>query len=92
MIGYAYVECLLYDVQSLKGKRSIIKQVTNQITKKFNVSMTEIDFHDTWQRSAFGIAVVSTDKVMAERVLQQAVETIDSRTDLDTTIIEYEWL
>ncbi|GAA0461594.1 DUF503 domain-containing protein [Alkalibacillus silvisoli] len=92
MIGYVYIECFLYDVHSLKEKRSIIKQVTNQVTKKFNVSMTEIEYHDTWQRAAFGVAVVSREKVKAEQILQQAVRLIDSSTDLDTTIIEYEWL
>ncbi|MGP4072205.1 DUF503 domain-containing protein [Piscibacillus sp. B03] len=92
MIGYVYVECMLYDVHSLKGKRSIIKQTIHQVHNKFNVSMTEIDFHDLWQRCAFGIAVVAKEKIMAEKTLQEVVRVIDNRTDLEVTIVDYEWL
>ncbi|TFB23170.1 DUF503 family protein [Filobacillus milosensis] len=92
MIGYVHVECMLYDVHSLKQKRSIIKQVIHQSRNKFNISISEIDYHDLWQRCAFGIAVVSVDKVMAEKTLQEVVRTIDQRTDLEVTVVDYEWL
>ncbi|SEP58499.1 DUF503 domain-containing protein [Piscibacillus halophilus] len=92
MIGYVYVECMLYDVHSLKEKRSIIKQTIHQTQHKFNISITEMDFHDLWQRCAFGIAAVAKEKVMAEKTLQEVVRTIDQRTDLEVTIVEYEWL
>ncbi|WP_027963232.1 DUF503 domain-containing protein [Halalkalibacillus halophilus] len=92
MIGYVYVECMIYDVHSLKAKRSVIKQTLNQVQQKFNISMTEIDFHDLWQRTAFGLAVVAVNQSMAEKTLQRAVDLIDSRTDLEVTIVEYEWL
>ncbi|MFD2638317.1 DUF503 domain-containing protein [Piscibacillus salipiscarius] len=92
MIGYVYVECMLYDAHSLKGKRSIIKQIIHQTQNKYNVSITELDFHDLWQRTAFGIAVVAKEKVMAEKSLQEVIRSIERRTDLEVTIVEYEWL
>ncbi|MET3682180.1 uncharacterized protein YlxP (DUF503 family) [Alkalibacillus flavidus] len=92
MIGYAYVECMLYDVQSLKAKRSVIKQAMHQATKHLNVSITEIDYHDLWQRTAFEIACVSKDQVLAEQLLQDVISRIDSRSDLDITTVQYEWL
>nr|WP_279401226.1 DUF503 family protein [Piscibacillus salipiscarius] len=54
--------------------------------------MTELDFHDLWQRTAFGIAVVAKEKVMAEKSLQEVIRSIERRTDLEVTIVEYEWL
>ena len=92
MIGSVRVECMLYDVHSLKEKRSIIKQITHQIHKQFNISITEIDFHDLWQRCAFEMATVSVDQVMAEKILRQAVNLIDERSDLEVTIVNYEGL
>ncbi|PKR78664.1 DUF503 domain-containing protein [Halalkalibacillus sediminis] len=92
MIGYLYVECMIYDVQSLKSKRSVVKQTVHSIQNRYNVSITEIDYHDIWQRTAFGIATVSTQKVMAEKILQDVLAQIEGRTDLEVTIIEYEWL
>ncbi|GEL75834.1 DUF503 domain-containing protein [Tenuibacillus multivorans] len=92
MIGYVYVECMLYDVHSLKEKRSIIKQVIHQTRNRFNVSITEMDYQDLWQRCAFGIATVSSRQVINEKTLQEVVRWIDQRTDLEVTVIEYEWL
>ncbi|MGM8214513.1 DUF503 domain-containing protein [Bacillaceae bacterium W0354] len=92
MIGFANVECILYDVHSLKEKRSIIKQVLHSIRNRYNVSITELDYHDMWQRTAFGIAVVSVSKVNAEKMLQQVIQIIENRTDLEVTIVEFEWL
>ena len=92
MIGFVNIECLLYDVHSLKEKRSIIKQIIHSIRNRYNVSITELDYHDIWQRTAFGIAIVSVTKVNAEKVLQKVIRTIEQRTDLEVTIIEYEWL
>ncbi|NIK10832.1 DUF503 domain-containing protein [Alkalibacillus almallahensis] len=92
MIGYAYVECLIYDVQSLKAKRSIIKQTMHQASKNLNVSIAEIDYHDLWQRTAFEIACVAKNQVIAEQILQNAVNRIDERADLEITVIQYEWL
>ncbi len=92
MIGSATVECMIYDVHSLKEKRSIIKQITHQIHKQFNISITEIDYHDLWQRCAFEMATVSVDQVMAEKILRQAIRVIDERSDLEVTLVNFEWL
>ncbi|RPF55952.1 DUF503 domain-containing protein [Aquisalibacillus elongatus] len=92
MIGYAYVECMMYDVHSLKEKRSILKQLIHQTRKKFNVSITEVEYHDLWQRCAFGVAIVSNQKVIAEKTLQEVVRHMDMRTDLEVTVVDYEWL
>ncbi len=92
MIGYAYVECMLYDIHSLKDKRSIIKKALHLIRHRYNVSIAELDYHDLWRRTAFGIAVVSISKTKAERILQQVIHTIEGQTELEVTIVEYEWL
>ena len=58
--------------QSLKEKRKIVKSLKDRLHRQFNVSVSETDHHDLWQRAELSAAVVTTDKRHAEQVLQQA--------------------
>lgn len=92
MILYAEVECMLYEGNSLKEKRSVLKRIINKLHQSFNVSVTELGFHDMWQRTKLGIVIISTDYVHAEKVIQQALNTIDSFSELERTITNIERL
>ncbi|WP_152656357.1 DUF503 domain-containing protein [Oceanobacillus sp. CFH 90083] len=92
MILYAEVECMLYEGNSLKAKRSVLKRVIHRLRQSFNVSVTELGFHDMWQRTKLGIVIISTDYVHAEKVIQQALNTIDSFSELERTITNIERL
>ncbi len=45
--------------QSLKEKRAVLRPITEGMRAKFNVSVSEVDHADQWQRAAIGVAVVS---------------------------------
>lgn len=92
MIVYAEVECLLYEGQSLKDKRSILKRMTTRISQDFNVAIAELDYQDLWQRTKLGIVTVSNDTVRAEKVIQQVLNFIDSFPEIERTITEIERL
>ncbi len=62
--------------QSLKDKRMILRGVKDR-TKKFNVSVAEIEHHDLWQRATLAVVAVATDGVHAERELQAVVSEIE---------------
>jgi len=86
MIVYAEVECMLYEGQSLKEKRSIIKRINAKLRKSFNVSVAELDYLDLWQRTKFGIVTISNERVHAEQVIQSVLAVIDSFPELERTI------
>ncbi len=67
------VALLIPESHSLKDKRRVLMSLRSQITKKFNVSIAEIDHHDLWQKATFGIACVATEQRHANQVLDQAV-------------------
>ncbi|MBB6452880.1 hypothetical protein HNQ94_001326 [Salirhabdus euzebyi] len=92
MIGYLEVDCLLYNTHSLKDKRSVLKKTINRIQQSFNVSISELDYQDLWQRTCFGIAHVSSSKVQAERVLQEVLKQLDTSSELEISSHHYEWL
>jgi uncharacterized protein YlxP (DUF503 family) len=75
--------------QSLKDKRMILRGVKDR-TKKFNVSVAEVEHHDLWQRATLAVVTVATDGVHAERELQAVVSEIErhepgliTRTEID---------
>jgi uncharacterized protein len=91
MIGYLEVDCRIYDTHSLKDKRSVLKRIMNKLSKDYNVSVAEIDFQDLWQRTCLGIAYVSTNKVQAEKVLQNVLKALDSFVELEVANQHFEW-
>jgi uncharacterized protein YlxP (DUF503 family) len=62
--------------QSLKDKRMILRGVKDR-TKKFNVSVAEVDHHDLWQRATLAVVSVATDGAHAEKELQAVVNEIE---------------
>ncbi|SHN16700.1 DUF503 domain-containing protein [Gracilibacillus kekensis] len=90
MITYAEVEIFLYECHSLKEKRSILKRLKNRLTKDLNIALSELDFQDLWQRSKFGIVTVSESGEIGEHVIQQALQVIDSFTEVERTITNVE--
>ncbi|KJE30066.1 DUF503 domain-containing protein [Bacillus licheniformis] len=91
MIGFVECECIIYDASSLKEKRAVLKWIITRIRAKFNVSVSEIDYQDTWQRTSFGIAAVSSSRVQTEKELQRVLAFIDSFPEIERTITRTEW-
>ncbi|HEY4601597.1 MAG TPA: DUF503 domain-containing protein [Cerasibacillus sp.] len=90
MIIYAEVECLLYEGNSLKHKRSLLKKVMTKLKNEFNVAIAELDFHDLWQRTKLGIVTISNEKAHAEKVMQTVLQMIDTFPELERTLTEIE--
>ncbi len=69
VIGVLELDIRLFSPNSLKDKRSIIKRLISRIRNTFNVSVSEIGYQDLWQRALVGVALITTEKSFAQRVL-----------------------
>ena len=92
MILYAEVECMFYEGHSLKQKRSVMKRLLAKLRKDFNVAVTELDFHDLWQRTKIGIVTISTNRNHTVQIIQEVLQAIDSFPELERTITDLEHL
>jgi uncharacterized protein YlxP (DUF503 family) len=81
-IGVARYEIFIPESTSLKDKRGVLRSITSVVTKKFNVSIAEVDHQDLWQRTALGISCVSSSMSHCRKVLQE-VEKAVGRSALD---------
>ncbi|WP_066053393.1 DUF503 domain-containing protein [Robertmurraya korlensis] len=92
IIGLAACECLIYDAHSLKDKRAVLQRILTRLRQRYNLSVAEVDYQDTWQRTKIAIVSVASSKVAVERELQDALKLIDSFPEIERTITDMEWI
>ena len=79
--------------QSLKGKRRVINSLRSRIHNKFNVSIAEVDDHDSWQMATLGITCVGNNSRHTDDVLSSVLAFIEqSREDIAVVSQEQEIL
>ena len=77
LVGVCQVGLFIPDSGSLKSKRFILSSLKTRIRNKFNVSVSEVDDNDKWQRVTLGIAVVSNERKFIDQTLSQILNLID---------------
>lgn len=78
IVGTCQIELIIYEADSLKEKRHVIKSIIERIKARFNISIAEIEYHELWNRSMIGMAVVSNNKALCESSLTKAINFIDN--------------
>ncbi len=77
-VALGTVELHLPEVQSLKGKRQVVKSLKDRVRNRFEVAVAEVDHHDVWQRATLAVACVSHDSSHAVAVVSKAVDFIEA--------------
>src|SRR4249919_3668940 len=60
------------DSSSLKEKRMHLRSLKQQLTNRLGCSISEVDHHDTWQRTRLTLACVAREAREADKLLDQA--------------------
>ena len=88
-VALGLVELHLPDVESLKGKRHVLKGLKEKVRARFEVSVAEVDHQDLWQRATLALAYVSADWRHANEVVTKAMDFIEDNVEgqvLDTSV------
>lgn len=80
-VAVGTVEFHLPDVGSLKGKRQVLKGVKEKVKHRFDVSVAEVDHHDSWKTATLAVACVSNDSRHANEVVSKALNFIEALVD-----------
>lgn len=75
-IGALRINLEVIDSASLKDKRMVIKSLKDRIRNRFNVSISEIDEQDKWQRSTIGIVSVANDSEFLDTMINKILDYI----------------
>lgn len=84
VVGLLRLELFIPGSNSLKEKRHIVKSIIGKVESKYNVSVSEVDNHELWQRVTIGIAHVSETGEQTKKVLDHIDRFVES---LDKAII-----
>ena len=76
------MEYMLPNTKSIKDKRSVLKNITNQVRKKFNVSFAELSQNDIVGKAHIGVTTISNKSDFCHKVLTQVEEFISTEFDV----------
>lgn len=73
-LGLLTVELHIPDAQSLKDRRRILSSLKERLRQRFNISITEADFGDKWQRGGFVVSAAGQSPGALEQSLRSVVD------------------
>ena len=82
-VGSLRMDLLLGDVRSLKEKRSVVRPIVSELTRKFAVSAAEAGLLDLHRRALIGVAVVGADASHCGKVLDSCERLVADRPEVD---------
>lgn len=85
LVGIMEVVLHIPHATSLKDKRQVVRRVKDRIRNRFNISMTETEGQNTWQRCELGFAMVGNERASIERDLNRVLELIEREPELAMT-------
>lgn len=82
IIGLCELFIHLPNCHSLKDKRSVIKSLKSSIRKKYNISIAEIGYKDSWKRSTIGIGCVGDNRKLIDRIINKMINELDQNPEI----------
>ncbi|MGH7856228.1 MAG: DUF503 domain-containing protein [Candidatus Binatia bacterium] len=77
IVGVLRLNVYLPENHSLKGKRAVLRKLKAQVSNRFNVSISECEDQDLWQKALLGVSHVGTDEAQVDATLRAVVGFID---------------
>jgi uncharacterized protein YlxP (DUF503 family) len=72
---------------SLKEKRFVLTSVKKKLRQRFNVSVSEVDHHDKWQRTLLAVVTVGVDGRAVEKTCDKVLKFLER--DPRVTVLDY---
>ncbi len=77
VIGTGTIKFELHGINSLKEKRSIVKSIINRIRNRFNISIAETDYNDSFLWAEIGFAVVGNNTRVVNSTVDKVLNAVD---------------
>jgi len=77
VIALLTIDIHIPHAQSLKDKRMVLRRLKDRLRSKFNVSVSEVDHQDLWQRSQMSVVTVGSDNEYVRQTLALALEEVE---------------
>lgn len=80
VVGTCEIDLYISDSNSLKTKRRIIKGLKDKLRSRFNISVTEVNANNLWQRASLAMAVVNENSKAVNQTLQNVLKVVENDT------------
>ena len=69
MIAFLTLEIRIEAAHSLKDKRHVVRSLKDRLRASFNVSVSELEHNDLWQRATVGVVSISDSRDYLEGLM-----------------------
>ena len=83
VVGTLRCDLLLGDVHSLKQKRSVVRPVVAELSRRFSVSVAETGDMELYRRAEVSVAVVSGNHAHVREVLENCERFVAGRPEFE---------
>ena len=77
VVGTGKIKFRIFDTDSLKGKRKIVKSIIQRIRNNFNISVAETDFNDSHDWLEIGFSMTGNDSRVMNSKLDKVINFAD---------------
>ncbi|MGL4449973.1 MAG: DUF503 domain-containing protein [Sarcina sp.] len=70
-------------VNSLKEKRMVVKSIISKLKNKFNISVSEVGYHDDHKITVIGLAGVSDSAKILDAMGEKIINFVEENTDAE---------
>lgn len=78
VVGVLRISLFIEGNRSLKGKRSVMRHITESIRNKFGASVAETANQDIWQSAEIGVAMIGSDSRRINASLDRIVNHVEN--------------
>lgn len=91
VVGVLRIELRLFEVQSLKQKRSQVSRILNRVRSRYPVSAAEVGCLDLLQRSRLGLSMTAGSEAQIQSVFRKLEEDLyqSGQAELLASDVEY---
>lgn len=92
IIGICTCEIFIFNANSLKSKRSVVKSIIEKSKNRFNISIAAVGENDKWQKSIIAFSTISNDQKIVEETIEKVINFFDSYSEIEIINIKREIL
>jgi hypothetical protein len=81
IISFARLSLRIAHSRSLKEKRRVVRSIVDKVRSKFDVRISEVGGHDSWQSVDLGFAVVGTNRILLEGIVDRVIQFVDGNAE-----------
>lgn len=83
IVGTCLIEVHIFESNSLKEKRHVIKSLVGRLQSRFNISIAEVDKFESWNSSMIGFSCVSNTTNHVQSTISNVIKFVDGDNRLE---------